>query len=182
MQYNIAQLLKESTGSTRSYNMIEEFTNSGRVADRVAGQLRMLKTHQGVLVQVELEAWITDGCGRCDNEFPRTSELRIEEEFFPATILNDDGGIEAFDDPDTFLIDEHNLLDLSEVVRQSVIADQPMKPLCSTDCRGLCQVCGVNLNIDDCQCSDSQVDPRWGALAELLPRNNDRATRSTKRN
>jgi len=182
MQYNVAQLLKESTGSTRIYNMIEEFTSSGRVADRVEGQLKLLKTHQGILVQVKLGAWVTDECSRCDNEFPRTSEFLIEEEFFPAAIVNDVGGIDALDDPDAFVIDEHNLLDISEVVRQSVIADQPMKPLCTIECRGLCQVCGVDLNVDDCSCNDSQVDPRWAALAELLPRNNGRGKRPTERN
>ena len=173
MQYNVAQLLKESTGSTRSYKMIEEFTSSWRVAESIEGQVSLLKTHQGILARVDLEARVTAGCSRCDNEFLRISKLRIEEEFFPATGRL---GGDRPEDPDASLIDEHNVLDLAEVVRQSLIAEQPMKPLCSTDCRGLCQVCGGNLNVSHCRCSRSRIDPRWGALADLLPRNTGRNT------
>lgn len=182
MQFNVAQLLKESTGSTRNYEFIEEFIGSGRVADRVEGQLNLIKTHQGILARVKLGVRVTAGCSRCDNEFPRTSQLRIEEEFFPATDLRGGGRVDGPQDPDAFLIDRHNVLDLSEVVRQSLIADQPMKPLCSTDCRGLCQVCGANLNASDCRCTGSGIDPQWGALAELLSRNTGRETQAIKRN
>ena len=169
MQYNVAQLLNESTGSTRSYNMIEEFTNSGRVADRVAGQLRMLKTHQGVLVQVELEAWITDGCSRCDNEFPRTSELRIEEEFFPMVDFHPGRDLWPLpEDEGDLRIDVDHVLDLTEMMRQYTIGDIPMKPLCRKDCAGLCSLCGADLNQSHCDCNRTPGDPRLGVLADLL--------------
>ena len=65
-------------------------------------------------------------------------------------------------------IDDTHVLDLHEVLRQYVIADGPMKPLCRPDCPGLCQHCGINLNQGRCECGAGQRDERWTALAALL--------------
>ncbi len=169
MKYNVAQLLKEPMGSTRSYVVTEAFAGWGSVADRIEGLLTVLKTHQGVLVRLNLDVWFSSLCSRCNGEFPRSSQLFIEEEFFPTTDPQTGHRLSHPDDPDALQIDDHNILDVSEVVRQTVIADQPMKPLCHPDCRGLCQICGTNLNANECRCGDTQIDPRWGALAALLP-------------
>jgi len=44
----------------------------------------------------------------------------------------------------------------------------PMKPLCKQDCKGLCSQCGVNLNIETCQCSVQWEDPRLAGLKALI--------------
>ena len=72
------------------------------------------------------------------------------------------------DDEDNQRIDTDNVLDLTEIMRQYVIADTPMKPLCQANCLGLCLECGNNLNLVECNCSYAEVDPRWGALGDLL--------------
>lgn len=43
-------------------------------------------------------------------------------------------------------------LDLTDDIRQEIILEYPMKPLCIADCKGLCQTCGKNLNEGDCGC------------------------------
>jgi uncharacterized protein len=58
-------------------------------------------------------------------------------------------------------------LDLKELAAEQVLLAMPMRILCAEDCAGLCSRCGANLNqIDDCGCKP-EVDPRWGALADL---------------
>jgi uncharacterized protein len=43
------------------------------------------------------------------------------------------------------------------------------KPLCRPDCKGLCPVCGQDLNIRDCGCAARREgDPRLQVLKELL--------------
>ena len=46
-----------------------------------------------------------------------------------------------------------------------------MKPLCADDCKGLCPVCGKNLNRETCDCNRTWDDPRMAALRELRHRN-----------
>jgi uncharacterized protein len=66
------------------------------------------------------------------------------------------------------LIDEHHILDLSEVIRQGLWLAIPMEILCRPDCAGLCPRCGGNRNLGECNCDQAAIDPRWGALQALL--------------
>ena len=69
---------------------------------------------------------------------------------------------------------EENIADLSEIIRDTLIASQPIKNLCREDCKGLCPVCGQNLNEGDCNCDRFVVDPRLEALKNFLT-NEDRS-------
>ncbi len=170
MRYNVAQLLKEPTGSTRSYQLWEEFTDAERIVDSARGTVDMLRTHQGVLVNATLEIQDTITCGRCLEQTGLDSDLSIEEEFLPISDLYDDRGQELPEDEDYGRIDANHDLDLTEVVRQYVITQRPMKPLCRPDCRGLCQICGGNLNEKQCGCRHESSKSAEGTLAQLLPR------------
>ncbi len=59
-------------------------------------------------------------------------------------------------------------LDLSGLLRENVLLNLPLQPLCRTDCRGLCPQCGVNLNETSCQCYGQEPDPRLRPLQDLL--------------
>jgi uncharacterized protein len=65
-------------------------------------------------------------------------------------------------------IDDHHILDLSEIVRQDLALALPMVPLCRTACKGLCSNCGQNWNEGDCDCETEELDPRLIVLKELL--------------
>ena len=184
MQYNVAQLLKEPTGSTRSHGLSRESTNQSGVvvADlagvEVEGIVQLLRTHQGILVRGSVDAWISMTCSRCLVEIVDSFRLVLEEEFFPVVDVRTGQRIDlpsvaegTTGDPsatDGTIIDSNHVLDLTEVVRQYVIAAQPIKSLCRTDCCGLCPECGANLNSEECICGEEPRDPRWDALAALL--------------
>ena len=169
MQYNVAQLLKGPIGSSCSYNIEEIYTETSRITDQVNGPVQIVRTHQGVLVNADLDIQSTLTCSRCLGEFVWPSTLYIEEEFFPALDLHTGRKLPPpTDDEDGQRIDSDHVLDLTEIIRQYVIADMPMKPLCRAECLGLCRVCGSNLNQGECYCSGAEVDPRLGTLADLL--------------
>ena len=88
MQYNVAQLLQGSLGESSYHNIEEIFTEEERITDRVSGPVQMVRTHQGVLVNAELDIQTTLMCGRCLGEFSWPSTLYIEEEFFPILDLH----------------------------------------------------------------------------------------------
>jgi len=60
------------------------------------------------------------------------------------------------------------LIDIDDEVKQLVVLNIPVKPLCKDDCKGICVVCGKNKNISDCACSHETHDPRWGKLKLIL--------------
>lgn len=59
-------------------------------------------------------------------------------------------------------------LDLDELVSTDILLELPSKFLCKGDCQGLCQKCGHNLNLGDCDCDKAEIDPRLEKLKELL--------------
>jgi uncharacterized protein len=169
MQYNLAQLLKEPTGSSREYEVDEPITGPEDGADLARGRVKVVRTHHGLLVRARLETQVKLTCSRCLNRFERSSVLTIEEESFP---INDPRAGQESETPeeseDVIYLDAEHVLDLDEVVRQYVLTGVPIKPLCRDECLGLCPECGSNLNEEKCKCNTAPVDPRWGALAELL--------------
>ena len=169
MRYNLAQLLMEPTGSIRSYQLDEPLDGPQSGRDWATGTVKILRTHQGVLVTARISTQVQTTCGRCLSEFQRLSSLTPEEESYPTV---DPGIGQKMFPPDEsegiVHIDDRHMLDLSDVVRQYVLTEIPIKPLCGDNCLGLCPECGTNLNEEKCKCDTAPVDPRWGALLELL--------------
>lgn len=55
-------------------------------------------------------------------------------------------------------------IDLSPLIREAMILSLPTRPLCGEECRGLCPRCGVNRNLEACDCRDEWEDPRLEVL------------------
>jgi uncharacterized protein len=69
-------------------------------------------------------------------------------------------------DEDTYPL-EGDHLDLRPLVRDALLLELPLAPLCRDDCRGLCPTCGADLNSGPCECPGDTTDPRWLALDVL---------------
>jgi uncharacterized protein len=57
-------------------------------------------------------------------------------------------------------------IELADVVTEQVILSVPMKVICQTDCRGLCPVCGANLNFEKCGCLPAKENSPFSTLKE----------------
>ena len=66
------------------------------------------------------------------------------------------------------IIVDDDKLDFDNLVVSDIQLDFPLKFLCCEECKGLCQVCGANLNEVECNCNKNSIDPRLEALKELL--------------
>jgi DUF177 domain-containing protein len=169
MLYNVAQLLKESVGATRRYEVSEpaEYPEEGWGEVMPRGTVSLLRTPQGVLVQAQMEVSIPEECGRCLEPFSQQVVAEIEEVFQPITDVNTGAPLALPRDEDVFTIDERHMLDLTEALRQGILVALPIQPLCRPDCAGLCPNCGKNLNEGPCDCAQAPIDPRWAALEEI---------------
>ena len=65
-------------------------------------------------------------------------------------------------------LSEGDTVDLTDLLVQDIISSLPIQPLCSEDCKGLCQECGANLNRETCDCDKEQVNERFAALKDLF--------------
>ena len=168
MRFNVAQLLKRATGSSRRYQMresIEGIDPALIIREPLVGQIEMVRTADGILVRGELTTAVELQCDRCLEPFIQKVEFEIEEEFHPAMDMST-GAQPPCDEEETH-IDEHHILDLTELIRQSIFLALPMHPVCRPNCLGLCDRCGQNLNEGPCDCKEPMVDPRLEILKKL---------------
>ena len=167
MQINVSQQLKATVGSTRDYEVSETLDLEGSNST-VHGNIRLMRTDRSILVEGLLHTDVELTCSRCLSLFEYALTLNIEEEYFPTTDIVSGNPLPLPDEPGSFTIDEHNILDLTEAIRQYAILAIPMKPLCHQDCAGLCPTCGINLNQSSCNCQTTTVDPRWSKLSKIV--------------
>jgi uncharacterized protein len=168
MEINVSQQLKAAIGYVREYEIddVADILGDGLKAE-IKGRVKLTRTNRGILVQGTFTTRLPLECSRCLKTFESPLNIKVEEEFFPVIDVNNGTPLEIPDDPASFMIDEHHILDLREVIRQNALLAIPMKPLCREDCAGLCPQCGKDLNEGSCDCNKEVIDPRWAKLAEL---------------
>jgi uncharacterized protein len=131
---NVTQLLKEPVGTSQSHDI------SGMIADEIEGSVegkaKLIRMSQGVFVQCKLNAEVKLVCSRCLDTFLCPIGFTAEEEFLPAADVSDDLALSSPEQSEEFTIDDKNILDLGELIRQYVLLNLPMKPLCRPDCLG----------------------------------------------
>jgi uncharacterized protein len=128
--------------------------------DFVRGAIQVIRVQDGLLVQGAVESQLKLECVRCLEPFAFPTTLELEDTFrLP----------EATPKPEApYTISNDGWLDLTLLLREQSWLAIPMKPLCCSDCNGLCPQCGVNLNLESCDCENKIIDPRLAALKELL--------------
>ena len=132
---NVAQLLKEPVGSSQSFDI--NGTLSDEIEGSVEGMAEMIHTTRGVLVKCKLSAEVELICSRCLEAFVCPISFTAEEEFLPAADVSDDLALCSAEQSEGFTIDDKNIVDVGELIRQYVLLNLPMKPLCQTDCPGI---------------------------------------------
>ena len=124
---------------------------------KVEGQL--VSRNEILELEATIETELELNCSRCLDTFIYPIDIDIEERFTNNKELQDEEGI---------IFVEGDTLDLSLIVENSIISTLPIKRLCKEDCKGLCPECGVNKNVENCNCIDYDVDIRLAKLRELF--------------
>ncbi len=101
-------------------------------------------------------------CDRCLAEFDRDVDEWYEQ------IYQIGSGTLDEDDEVEFLPENSIEIDISKAIRDAFILARPMQLLCKESCKGLCPICGIDLNLQSCNCTADQIDPRFEKLKSLL--------------
>ncbi len=171
MFFNVSQLLLDAPGATRMYTVDDAVPGArpDMLPADVRGAVRLMRTNRGLFAHADLEATARDTCSRCLGPTETPVQLTIDEEFLPTVDVYTGQPLPPRDPVDeaAFSIDDHHHVDLTEAVRQALVVEEPMRPLCRSDCAGLCSTCGADLNQGACGCATEPAENRWAALRDL---------------
>ena len=161
MRLDLREIIEVSGGSVPfdceieterlSFPSVASYSAKPHAVGRVYNEAGVLR------LEGEVTADMVCICDRCGREFESEKETELR-----AIIVEDDPG----DDPELFPL-EGDGIDLDELVSTLFILDMETKFLCREDCKGLCSVCGKDLNLGPCGCR-KQRDPRFAVLEQLL--------------
>ncbi len=124
---------------------------------------------EGIISKIEetisLDGVITGkivlSCSRCLQNFNYDLDIEFHEKLTNNPDSKDD---------DLILIN-NDKINLTKIVENNVVMSLPIQRLCKDDCKGLCTVCGENLNLNSCDCENSNYDPRFAKLKSLFSNN-----------
>jgi uncharacterized protein len=137
---------------------------AGRPEGSIRFTLRAMLTPTGqVIARGRMEGTVLHECRRCLDEVRATLGEEIDLVWSPQDELEDpeeDGEIRRLE-PGAME------LDMGEALGEELLLRIPRWVLCRNDCQGLCPRCGVNRNMETCECSQEDADPRWEALRGL---------------
>lgn len=141
---------------TRLFNENEQQWTSGQVA------INGFIVNNGKLLEIEgtIHVKALLSCGRCLEQFEAEFEIPFHE------LLKED--MSADHQQDDFIVFQGDEIDISDLVRETIVLSEPLRTVCSEECKGLCPSCGINLNIASCGCAKDSIDPRLAALKKLL--------------
>jgi uncharacterized protein len=107
-----------------------EFTN-------FKGVVNLSRTPQGLLAQCDFSADVSADCARCLESFDQSLTTSFSELFAFSTKAMDESGL---------VVPEDGNIDFEPIVYEYLLLEMPISPVCREDCKGLCKICGMNLN------------------------------------
>lgn len=163
MKIDVSDLLKKRAGKKEIHlviNELELFVSNKEIQCKKPVELDGVITLTGNILNLDclVNTELTLQCSRCMEKFSYPLKFEIHEKF-----SNDPG-----DEDEIIIFLDSDNIDITEVIENNIIITLPFKLLCSEDCKGLCQHCGINLNVGKCNCDDKDIDPRLAKLKDLF--------------
>lgn len=116
-----------------------------------------------VLIEAKADLALQVPCDRCLKTVIVPFDIDISKEID----FNLTGEQRAEDLDETNFITGYDL-DVDRLICEEVLIGFPMKVLCEEDCKGICKVCGANLNDGECGCDRTELDPRMSVIRDIF--------------
>ena len=169
MLINLSDVLSEhhkTIDKTISVEMIEFCSELGRFPVLEKDDVHIVVKHvknRELMIKGEGRVLLEIPCDRCLEAVPTEFIL----EFTKNIDLDDSNDEQAMELDEKNYIDGYNL-DVDKLLYNEILIGWPMKILCREDCKGICNMCGQNLNEGTCDCEDTSLDPRMSVIRDVF--------------
>ncbi len=186
MRVNIDEI--KEAGLDRRWDVTQaqrdEMVAGDRAGYRARGpahvEARLEKLGRRVRVEGGVTAGLTGACKRCLAPLSVDVPVEFDLTLVPADERGGDEDLAEIEPGDrgskggSFSADDAEeetytgkVIDLDPIVREQILLELPEYPVCDEQCKGLCPVCGANLNDRECGCDRHVPDPRWAGLRNV---------------
>jgi len=144
LRINVGFLIHQSVGTNRDFTFDFPLIQLGADFELTTfqGTAHISRTQQGLLVESEFSGFVALECVRCLEIYPQPLSTHFSELYSFRHRRNA---------PTDLFVPDDGYIDLTPLVRDYLILELPIKPICRPDCRGLCMYCGTNLNLATCE-------------------------------
>lgn len=159
----ISSIAQQSPGMSRVYEFdipAVDFERDFHI-ENLQGVVAISVTEDGVVVSGDLTAETDLECSRCLEPFSRELAINFRELYVFSP--SEDG-----DSKEELPFPADGYLNVKPLFREYALLDIPIKHVCREECKGLCPICGVNRNEEDCGHRQEKIDPRMAKLKQLL--------------
>lgn len=139
LRFNVGFLLNQPIGTSRDihFEYPEVTLEPDLKMTEFSGVARIGRTPQGILVQGKFQGNAPAECVRCLSGFEQPLHAAFDELYaFDKRSVTESG----------LILPEDANIDLEPLVRDYLLIEVPISPICKPDCKGLCPICGQNLN------------------------------------
>lgn len=143
LRLNVGYMYHKPIGTSREVPIeFDQLNIEDILVKDLMSVVQISRTREGLLLQFEVEAKIKTTCVRCLNTFFLPVKTKFEELYqFPS----------RYREETDLILPSDGFLDLNSLFYEYLILAMPIKRLCKAECKGLCVVCGENLNDTMCE-------------------------------
>ncbi len=154
----------------RTFFSPREKEETVRVRDSFSVEVRISRVDEVIRVAGCAKIPVELRCVRCNEWFISEVDVEVKSEFHPLSewVARGKEEIELKASEMEMEFYSSRVIDIDEVVAESIFLSLPSYPVCTDDCKGLCARCGANLNKGKCQCSADQPVDDWKKALEDL--------------
>jgi len=161
LRFNFGFLIEADVGTSRTIELDypSMLLEGDLTLTPLTGEFQATHNSKGIYISGRLNSVTETECARCLAPIELPVSINLNDLFYYPPSSTPEG---------EFFVGEDGILDLAPLVRQLSLLEIPMQPFCRSGCRGLCSVCGQNLNEKQCDCEHEVIDPRLASLGKLL--------------
>jgi len=138
------------------------------VLEKSPMKLVMKNTGKGqALISVNGTVEVGLSCDRCLKDVTYSFDLNFEHE-----VVSPEHELESDEDSEESFMEGYHLK-VDELISSEIMINWPMKILCREDCKGICRICGKDLNTGTCGCDTFVPSPGLAGIKEIFNANKE---------
>lgn len=163
--------IRSVRGSRECYHLetaaFDFMSNDWQLAQSLVVDAEISHAGQFLELKGQIHTAVQGNCARCLELVVVPVNCNFAERLLYAKDVSLFSHLAVGEVEEEYFIYDKDTLDITDILRENILAVLPQKILCRDDCRGLCPKCGKNLNQGQCDCDLHEVDPRLAVLAKL---------------